>query len=120
MKKMGRLERLASARPVSQVVYQATPASPTACGLSGTSIALRVPLLLDPRCPQQIAENKNSRQTDNISEFFIPWSTKKISRKRPLSYYTFAPCQSGQKNQLVHWLIDADFNTESARPTKPT
>ena len=34
MKKIGRLERLASSSAVSQVVYHATPASPTGWGLA--------------------------------------------------------------------------------------
>ena len=38
MKKMGRFERLASAKAVSQVVYQAMPAAPIACGLAPRSV----------------------------------------------------------------------------------
>ena len=37
MKKIGRFERLASALAVSQVVYQAIPASPMGCGLAPRS-----------------------------------------------------------------------------------
>lgn len=51
IKKIGRLDRFASARPVSQVVYQATPDSPTDWGLSGTDIAPpgNRPLFLCPK-----------------------------------------------------------------------
>jgi hypothetical protein len=67
MKKIGRFERFASSSPVSQVVYQAIPASPTACGLGITFMAPLGP------CAQQVEAKMNKAQIDNAKEVFMAW-----------------------------------------------